>query len=211
MSLVQRPVRIALSSSRDPSIRVRQFLNELAESIPNSVKINRGRMSLDELVVRAMEKRAKYIFYVMTRKGNPLAFKFIEIDYENSTYRWMPFVIKLIGVKLIVDMPVRRAIKRKAKSAIIVMFDYHEVGDILSQILNIPVIYTRNLDQLQGKYDTIIVVRPVYNRPDFTGEIQFLDGEDFGPKGPIIRISRVYYLTGKESVLSPDVAELLGE
>ena len=206
-----RVTRVALSSSRDPSIRVRQFLNELAEAIPNSVKINRGRMSLDDLVVRAIEHRAKYILYVMTRKGNPLAIKFIEINEKEATYRWLPYVIKLIGVKLIVDMPVRRAIKKKARSAIIVMLDYHEVGDLLSQILNIPAVQTRNLDQFQGKYDTIIVVRPVYNRPDFTGEIQFLDGEDFGPIGPIIRISRVYYLTGKEAVLSPDLAELLGE
>ncbi len=206
-----RPTRIALSSSRDPSVRTRQFLNELAEAIPNSVRINRGRMSIDELVVHAIEKGARYVMYIMTKKGNPLAIKFIEIDKKRATYRWLPFVIKLIGVKLIVDMPIRRAVKRKAKSAIIVMLDYHEVGDILTQILNIPAIQTRDLDQFQGKYDTIIVVRPVYDRPDFTGEIQFLDGEDFGPKGPIIRISKVYYLTGKEALLSPDLAELLGE
>ncbi len=206
-----RPTRIALSSSRDPSVRTRQFLNELAEAIPNSVRINRGRMSIDELVVHAIEKGARYVMYIMTKKGNPLAIKFIEIDKKRATYKWLPFVIKLIGVKLIVDMPIRRAVKRKAKSAIIVMLDYHEVGDILTQILNIPAIQTRDLDQFQGKYDTIIVVRPVYDRPDFTGEIQFLDGEDFGPKGPIIRISKVYYLTGKEALLSPDLAELLGE
>ncbi len=206
-----RPTRIALSSSRDPSVRTRQFLNELAEAIPNSVRINRGRMSIDELVVHAIEKGARYVMYIMTKKGNPLAIKFIEIDKKRATYRWLPFVIKLIGVKLIVDMPIRRAVKRKAKSAIIVMLDYHEVGDILTQILNIPAIQTRDLDQFQRKYDTIIVVRPVYDRPDFTGEIQFLDGEDFGPKGPIIRISKVYYLTGKEALLSPDLAELLGE
>ena len=210
MSII-RPTRIALSSSRDPSVRTRQFLNELAEAIPNSVRINRGRMSIDELVVHAIEKGARYVMYIMTKKGNPLAIKFIEIDKKRATYRWLPFVIKLIGVKLIVDMPIRRAVKRKAKSAIIVMLDYHEVGDILTQILNIPAIQTRDLDQFQRKYDTIIVVRPVYDRPDFTGEIQFLDGEDFGPKGPIIRISKVYYLTGKEALLSPDLAELLEE
>ena len=186
-------------------------MNELAEAIPNSVRINRGRMSIDELVVHAIEKGARYVMYIMTKKGNPLAIKFIEIDKKRATYRWLPFVIKLIGVKLIVDMPIRRAVKRKAKSAIIVMLDYHEVGDILTQILNIPAIQTRDLDQFQRKYDTIIVVRPVYDRPDFTGEIQFLDGEDFGPKGPIIRISKVYYLTGKEALLSPDLAELLEE
>jgi len=203
--------RIALSSSRDPNLRVRQFLNELSIAIPNSIKINRGRMSLDQLVVKAMERNATYIMYITIRRGNPIAIKFIEIDYKNSTYRWLPYIIKLIGVKLIVDMPIRRVVKKKAKTAIIVSFDYHEVVDILSQILNIPVIQTRNLDELKNQYDTIIVVRPVYNRPDFTCEIQMLDGEDFGPRGPIIRISRVYYITGKELHLSPDIAELLGE
>ncbi len=203
--------RIALSSSRDPNLRIRQFLNELSIAIPNSVKINRGRMSLDQLVVKAMERNAKYIMYITVRRGNPIAIRFIEIDYENSTYRWLPYIIKLVGVKLIVDMPIRRVAKRKAKNAIIVAFDYHETVDIFSQILNIPAIQTRNLDEMKNQYDTIIVIRPVYNRPDFTCEIQMLDGEDFGPRGPIIRISKIYYITGKELYLSPDIAELVEE
>lgn len=205
------PNKVALSSSRDPNLRVRQFLNELAQALPRTVKINRGRMSLDQLVVKAMEHDARYIMYITIRRGNPVAIRFIELDKEKAEYRWLPYLIKLIGVKLIVDMPVRRAVKSKARTAVIVAFDYHEVVDIFSQIFNIPAIFTRNLDELQGQYDTIIVIRPVYNRPDFTCEIQMLDGEDFGPRGPIIRIAKVYYVTGKELVLSPDIAELLGE
>ncbi len=205
------PNKIAISSSRDPNLRVRQFLNELTLALPRAVKINRGRMSIDELAVRAMEHGARYIMYITVRRGNPVAIRFIEVDKERSTYRWLPYLIKLIGVKLIVDMPIRRVVKKKARSASIVAFDYHEVVDIFSQILNIPILFTRNLDELKGQYDTIIVARPIYNRPDFTCEIQMLDGEDFGPRGPIIRIARVYYITGKELLLSPDIAELLGE
>ena len=202
-------VKVVLSSSRDPSVRVRQFLNELEQSIPNTVKISRGRMSLDDLVIKAMEIGAKYIFYVMTKKGNPLAIKFIEI--QEDSYRWLPIIIKLIGVKLIVDMPIRRIVKKKAKSAVIVMFDYHEIADIFSQIFQLTIIQTRDLESLKDKYDTLIVVRPIYNRPEFTGEIQFIDGHDFGPIGPIIRIAKIYYVTGKERSLSPDIKELLGE
>ncbi|NPA23236.1 MAG: ribosomal biogenesis protein [Crenarchaeota archaeon] len=210
-ALTTIPNRVAVSSSRDPNLRVRQFLNELVQALPRSFKINRGRMSIDELVMKAMERDARYIMYITVRRGNPVAIRFIEVDKERASYRWLPYLIKLIGVKLIVDMPIRRIVKNRARDAVIVSFDYHEVSDIFSQIFNIPTLYTRNLDELRGQYDTIIVVRPVYDRPDFTCEIQMLDGEDFGPRGPIIRISRVYYVTGRELVPSPDIAELLGE
>ncbi len=195
--------KIVLSSSRNPSIRVRQFLNELELAIPNTVKINRGKMSISDLIVKALELNARYILYVMTRKGNPAILKFIEV-HEDS-YRLVPYAIKLFGVKLLIDMPIRRLVKKRARRALIIQLkDYVEVSDIFSQIFNLPVIEMSNLheiDSIDKSYDTIILVRNVYNR-DWKIEVQFLDGQDLGPNGPILRILEVKYLKEKIGTLS---------
>lgn len=190
-------VRVVLSSSRNPSIRIRQFLNELELAIPNTKKINRGHMSIDELVIKAYEYGAKYIFYVMSRRGNPIGIKFIEIKEES--YTWLPYAIKIFGVKLLVDMPIRIGIKNKSRNAIIITFNSCEIADLFSQIFNIPIVNTREVEKFKNMYDTLIIFRNVYNR-DWNYEIHFIDGKDFGPKGPIIRIENLYYLVGKKGV-----------
>ncbi|WP_243666398.1 hypothetical protein [Vulcanisaeta sp. JCM 16159] len=45
---------IALTSSRDAGIRMRQFLNELELVIPNAVKVNRGKLSIIEVASKAL-------------------------------------------------------------------------------------------------------------------------------------------------------------
>ncbi len=46
---------IVLTSSRDASIRMRQFLNELELVIPNAVKVNRGgKSSIIEIAGKAL-------------------------------------------------------------------------------------------------------------------------------------------------------------
>ena len=195
--------RVVLSSSRSTSVRVRQFLNELELAIPNTIKINRGKMSISDLIVKALELNAKYILYVMTRKGNPAILKFIEVHEDR--YRFIPYVIKLFGVKLLVDMPVRRLVKRRSRKALIVQLrDYVEVGDVFSQIFNLPIVEVSDLheiDSIDKSYDTIILIRNVYNR-DWKVEVQFLDGQDFGPNGPILRILEVKYLKERIGTLS---------
>ncbi len=186
-----KTVRIVMTSSRDPSVRVRQFLNELEISIPNSIKINRGRMSIDDIIVKALELGAKLVLYVACRRGNPHVVKFIRVN--ESGCEWLPYVIELASVKLLVDMPIRRAVKRRPRSGIIVMTDYHELADILMQTLELPVVSMRDIEPLRGKYESLIVVRPI-RRDDASCEVQFVDGEDFGPRGPIVRVRNIVYL-----------------
>ncbi|WP_243678313.1 hypothetical protein [Vulcanisaeta distributa] len=73
---------IVLTSSRDASIRMRQFLNELELVIPNAVKVNRGgKSSIIEIAGKALSLGgANKILYIGSRGGgNPGFIRFLRV------------------------------------------------------------------------------------------------------------------------------------
>jgi len=73
--------KIMLTTSRHPSQRTRTFCNELARLIPQCTRVNRGKMSLDNLAEKALENDIERILIVEEWHGNPgkiLLFKVTE-------------------------------------------------------------------------------------------------------------------------------------
>lgn len=60
-----------LSSSHKPPRRVRTFLNELDSILPQSKRINRGRMNLRQLFREANKLLCERVLLVFNYKGNP--------------------------------------------------------------------------------------------------------------------------------------------
>ena len=63
--------RICVTSSRDPSSRLKQFVKELKVLIPNSTRINRGNNRVDQLVESCRQSEFTDIVVVQETRGQP--------------------------------------------------------------------------------------------------------------------------------------------
>ena len=62
---------ILLTTSRRPTERIRTFCRDLANSIPDAVRVNRGKMSLDGVAEKAIEVEADKVVVVDRWQGGP--------------------------------------------------------------------------------------------------------------------------------------------
>jgi rRNA maturation protein Rpf1 len=88
---------LVLTSSRNPSIRSRQFIKEFSKLFPkNKVKIvNRGKYNLNDLFLKY--SNVKVIFIISNRQGNPD--KITVYVKKNKSFQWF-MEFKLTFVKL---------------------------------------------------------------------------------------------------------------
>jgi len=97
---------IIITTSHKPSQRTRSFVKDLANTLPFSLKINRGKKTIDDLGLEAYRNNASYVFIVGERKGNPSLIKVYRLD-KSTTYPSLKHIasIKIIGVKLSREIP----------------------------------------------------------------------------------------------------------
>ena len=69
---------ILVTTSRKPSTNTRIFARRLANVIPNSLYVNRGKQSVDELAGLAVSKGLVKIAVIGDNKGNPGKIEFIK-------------------------------------------------------------------------------------------------------------------------------------
>ena len=62
---------ILLTTSRRPTGRIRTFCRDLANSIPDVTRVNRGKMSLDGVAEKAIELEADRVVVVDRWHGGP--------------------------------------------------------------------------------------------------------------------------------------------
>lgn len=182
--------RVLITSSRDASNRLRQFLNELEVAIPGAIKVNRGRSSILNIATKAAMMGIRKILYVGSKGGNPGFIKFIDVDVERSEIDVLPYSIRIHGVKLLIDMPVKVNIRSKPRTAVIASLNSHaELLDVLGEQLGMPSIIIDDLESVRGMYDVVIMIR----RIEGMFELGFIDGVTMGPRGPTMWISDVIY------------------
>lgn len=183
--------RILITSSRDAGTRLRQFMNELEMSIPGAVKVNRGRSSILGIATKAAVMGIEKILFIGSRGGNPGFIRFINVDVNNSEIDILPYIIKIHGIKLLIDMPVRVNIPSKPRNAVIASLNSHvELLDVLSEQLELPAIVVDDVESVRGMYDVIITIRGVKD----IIEVSFLDGKTMGPRGPTMWVSDIIYI-----------------
>ncbi|WP_052290704.1 Brix domain-containing protein [Caldivirga maquilingensis] len=174
---------VVLTTSRDASTRLRQFINELELAVPNAVKVNRGRSGLVDLALNALEMGARHIVVFNSFHGNPSSMVIYRIR-ENSLVK-LPYVITLTGVKLLKDILPSRPILGKANTMVTVTQPGVQLALTLSEVFESQLFYG-SIDEYRS-YDSIMYIRPV--KPGCC-EVSFIDGLTYAPRGPIIRIRR---------------------
>jgi U3 small nucleolar ribonucleoprotein protein IMP4 len=69
-----------LTTSRRPTGRMRSFCRDLANSIPDVIRVNRGKMSLDGVAEKAIEVEADRVAVVERWHGGPGKISFFKVS-----------------------------------------------------------------------------------------------------------------------------------
>ena len=88
-----------ITTSRRPTRRTRSFCKDLQRALPRAIKVNRGKMSLSDVALRALELGADRVVLVSVFKGNPGRIRFFSVSRESFVE--LPPTINIAGVKLV--------------------------------------------------------------------------------------------------------------
>jgi len=128
---------LLLTTSRRPTDIIRSFCRDFSNSIPNVVRINRGKMSLNDIAERAIEFNAKKVVLVERWDNGFGKISFFTVDSSGLTY--FPPLMFLSKVHL------RREFKKSKRSysSVITMAPQNSpklerLAGCLSQFFNFP-------------------------------------------------------------------------
>jgi rRNA maturation protein Rpf1 len=129
--------KILFTTSRKPTNRIRTFCRDLVYSIPNTLRINRGKLSLNALAEKALELGANRIVIIDRWKGGPGKIEFFQI---RERLHQVPPLIYLKGVKLRREFDTK--VKRVQAYAIVICNEENEelqkISDAISEFLQLP-------------------------------------------------------------------------
>ncbi len=178
---------ILLTTSRRPTSRIRTLCNDLARSIPNVVRINRGKLSLDGIAERALELNADRIIVVDRWKGGPGKIKLFRVEPTGLTP--VPLMMYVAGIKLQREFEA----KTKAVRSLAVTTapgnppEATKIAEYISNFLDFPL---ASIDEAVSDYKASMHVLP-----NVSGRIQitFMLLPQMVETGPRITISRVVW------------------
>ncbi|HIQ13206.1 MAG TPA: hypothetical protein EYH44_02320 [Thermoprotei archaeon] len=99
---------VLITTSRRPTKRINRLAKELSWVFPNSIKINRGKRSLKDLIDFMIKKGYTKLLIIEGRKGNPRNIKFFSLSYE-GLIKYM--TIELLGLSLQIDKGMNKKLK----------------------------------------------------------------------------------------------------
>jgi U3 small nucleolar ribonucleoprotein protein IMP4 len=128
-----------LTTSRRPTPRIRTFCRDLTRSIPNVVRINRGKLSLDGIAEKALEFNADRVVIVDRWKGGPGKIELFKIGQEGLVL--VPPIMYVVGIKL--QREFDRAKTKPIRSLILTTSsdksdEIIRIARSLSNFLNVP-------------------------------------------------------------------------
>ena len=81
-----REPKVCVTTSRDPSSRLKQFAKEVKIMLPNSISINRGNTRVDELVGACKKADFTDIVTLVETRGNPDGMTVCHLPYGPTAY-----------------------------------------------------------------------------------------------------------------------------
>jgi len=132
------PSKILLTTSRSPTPRIRTFCNDLTRVMPNMVRVNRGKMSMDEVAEKALEHGADRVVVVDRWQGEPSKIEFFHIGASGLVH--VPPSLYIAGIRLQREFAPTRL--KRFHSLVITqsLGNSLEIVDSLSKFFNLPVL-----------------------------------------------------------------------
>lgn len=134
---------ILLTTSRRPTRRIRTFCRDISHTIPNIIRINRGKLSLEGLAAKAIELNSEKVVIVDRWKGGPGKIELFKL--ERDKLQPTPPLIYLRGVKLRREFGTMPRGRRIRSTAILALSkasrEIMRFEEALSDFFNIPRVY----------------------------------------------------------------------
>ncbi len=177
--------KILLTTSRNPTPRIRAFCHDLAGVMPNVAYVNRGKMSNDEVAEKALEHDADRVVVVDRWHGGPGVLRLFKVSESGLVST--PPSIHVSGIRLQRDFGASR-VKPVVSIYVAMHNEFHDLvrlGNALSDFFTISIL--ENKETLKTESSTLTI------RPDKSGRIvmTFMAEPNHREVGPRILISRV--------------------
>jgi len=178
---------ILLTTSRRPTRRIRTLCQDFARSVPNVVRINRGKLNLDGIAEKALELNADRVIVVDRWKGGPG--KITLFLTEPTGLAPVPPLMHVAGIRLQREFeagakPVRSlAVTTAPENPPEAM----KIAEHLSNFLNFPLL---PIDEAVSKYQASMHVS---HNALGRSQITFMLLSQMVEIGPRITISRVVW------------------
>lgn len=167
---------ILLTTSRRPTGRIRTFCHDLVNSIPDVVRVNRGKMSLDGIAEKAIEVEADRIVVVDRWHGGPGKINLYQLG--STGLESVPPLILIKAIRLRREL--EETAKRPQSSAItLAPEDSAKMGKLsenMSQFFGLPIISLDEASQKHGatmhfSFDSSRLLQITFMRPQRMVEI----------------------------------------
>ena len=178
---------ILLTTSRRPTRRIRTLCHDFAHSVPNIVRINRGKLNLDGIAERVVELNADRIVIIDRWKGGPGKIKLFRM--EPTSLFSVPPLMYVAGVRL------RREFDAKTKHvrSLVVTTERENppetvrIAERLSDFFNLSML---SIDEAAAKYQASMHVSLDGSRRT---QITFMFLPQMVEIGPRISISKLVW------------------
>ncbi len=90
---------LLITTSREPSRRTRSFVNDLTKVIPNSIKLNRGKATYEDIAAVARRYSSYGVLMILEKKGNPSALTYLVPRGTESLTR--KYLVLMSSLKLL--------------------------------------------------------------------------------------------------------------
>lgn len=147
-------LRILLTTSRNPTDKMRTFCNDLAGMLPNALRVNRGKMSSEQLAEKALENGAEHVIVVNRWQVGPGTINFIRIGQSGLIS--IPPIIRVGDIKLRRDFKVFSKVKPVRALAFFSSVPSDEVkkfAEMLAKFFGIPLL---SVDELAKKSENFM-------------------------------------------------------
>ncbi|MEM1690647.1 MAG: hypothetical protein QXG48_01815 [Thermofilaceae archaeon] len=166
--------------------RVRSLAKELALSLPNALKVNRGKSRLLDVLLQAKTLGALRVLIVgrglMGNPGRIEVFKTLDPPYTS-------LVLKLSGVKLARELATKPQPPRSL--AVLVQREQEalEFGHELAAAMNLPLVEDAKPEELANVYDSLLLIAYV-KHPRTLFALKFVKPESRQPRGPRLLVEK---------------------
>ena len=167
---------IMITMSRRPTRIIRTFCNELASTLPGAIRVNRGKMSFEDIAEKAWELEADKVILVTRWKGNPGKICLFNVGDEGLEP--FPPLIYIYGVKLRRDMGVRLGKVRSL--AVSARPERGRFGRALADFLEVP--FLEPGQEPSAEADVLLKIKPDVERYAVMGFFRASDGREVGPR-----------------------------
>jgi len=178
---------ILITTSRNPTRRIRTLCNDLTRSVPNAVRVNRGKMNLEGIAEKALELDANRVIIINRWKGGPGKIELFQVGQEGLTP--VPPLLYVRGVRL------QREFEAKARPFRLLTMtmppkssnEIVRIAESLANFLNLPIL---SASEAPAKFQALMHVSSDVSR---LTQITFLLLPEIIEIGPRLTLSHVVW------------------